>query len=125
MAAGAGFEPAEHLPALQVIVPLLGAVACAIVRQRHACWLIALACSLAMPAIAFGLLAEVEQSGPISHALGGFAPPLGIEYRIESLSIHQLHDQERVTACRPAEIEDSHHRRVPETRCCLRLARHS
>lgn len=84
MVAGAGFEPAEHLPALQVVVPLLGAVVCAIVRQRHACWLIALACSLAMPAIALGLLAQVEQSGPISYALGGFEPPLGIEYRIDA-----------------------------------------
>jgi multicomponent Na+:H+ antiporter subunit D len=82
--AAAGFEPAEHLPALQVVVPLLASVVCAIVRQRHVCWLITVACSLAMPAIAFGLLWQVEASGPISYALGGFAPPLGIEYRVDA-----------------------------------------
>jgi multicomponent Na+:H+ antiporter subunit D len=82
--ATAGFEPAEHLPALQVVVPLLASVVCAIVRQRHVCWLITVACSLAMPAIAFGLLWQVETSGPISYALGGFAPPLGIEYRVDA-----------------------------------------
>jgi multicomponent Na+:H+ antiporter subunit D len=84
MSAGAGFEPAEHLPALQVVVPLLAAALCAIVRQRHVCWLITLACSLLMPAIAFGLLWQVERYGPISYALGGFEPPLGIEYRVDA-----------------------------------------
>jgi multicomponent Na+:H+ antiporter subunit D len=83
MAAG-GFEPAEHLPALQVVVPLVAAVLCAAIRQRHVCWLITVACSLAMPVIAFGLLWQVEQHGAISYALGGFPPPLGIEYRVDA-----------------------------------------
>ena len=83
MAAG-GFQPAEHLPALQVVVPLLGAVVCAVMRQRHVCWLITVACSLAMPVIAFGLLWQVQSGGPISYALGGFEPPLGIEYRVDA-----------------------------------------
>ena len=84
MAAGTGFEPAQHLPALQVVVPLIGSVLCALLRQRHVCWLITVACSLAMPVIAFGLLWQVQSGGPISYALGGFAPPLGIEYRVDA-----------------------------------------
>ncbi len=83
MSAG-GFAPVEHLPALQVVVPLLSAVLCAVVRQRHLCWLITVACSLAMPVIAFSLLWQVQQYGAISYALGGFEPPIGIEYRIDA-----------------------------------------
>jgi multicomponent Na+:H+ antiporter subunit D len=79
-----GFEVAEHLPALQVVLPLIAAVVCAAVRQRHVCWLITLACSLALPVIAFGLLWQVEKYGPISYALGGFEPPVGIEYRVDA-----------------------------------------
>ena len=82
MSAGA-FQPAEHLPALQVIVPLIGSVLCALIRQRTVCWLITVACSLTMPLIAFGLLWQVEAQGPISYALGGWAPPIGIEYRVD------------------------------------------
>lgn len=89
MSAG-GFAPAEHLPALQVVVPLLGSVVCAVVRQRHICWLVTLGCSLAMPVIAVALLWQVEQSGPISYALGGFEPPLGIEYRVDAPNVFLL-----------------------------------
>ena len=84
MSTATGFAAAEHLPALQVVVPLLSAVLCAIVREPRVCWLITAACSLAMPVIAFGLLWQVEQYGAISYALGGFAPPLGIEYRVDA-----------------------------------------
>ena len=85
-----GFDPLQHLPALQVVVPLLSAVICALVRQRHVCWLITVACSLAMPVIAFGLLWQVQGGGPISYALGGFEPPLGIEYRVDAPSAFLL-----------------------------------
>jgi multicomponent Na+:H+ antiporter subunit D len=80
----AGFEPTEHLPALQVVAPLLASALCAAIRQRHACSVIAIGCSLLMPVIAFALLWQVETAGPISYALGGFEPPVGIEYRVDA-----------------------------------------
>ena len=83
MSAGPGFDLAHQLPALQVMVPLLGAVVCAVIRQRHICSILNIACSLVMPAIAFAILAQVQAHGTISYAMGGWAPPIGIEYRID------------------------------------------
>ncbi|MEM9138386.1 MAG: monovalent cation/H+ antiporter subunit D family protein [Pseudomonadota bacterium] len=80
----AGFDLTTHLPALQVMVPLGGSVICAIVRQRHVSAAVTIACSLAMPLIAFALLFQVQEGGTISYAMGGWAPPMGIEYRIDA-----------------------------------------
>ena len=76
-------ELAVHLPALQVVVPLLGSVVCAVVRERRTCAAITIACSLMMPLIAFHLLGVVQETGTISYAMGGWAPPVGIELRID------------------------------------------
>ena len=78
-----GEELTRHLPALQVVVPLLGSVLCAVVRRGPICAAITIACSLAMPLIAFGLLQIVLETGTISYALGGWPPPIGIEYRVD------------------------------------------
>ncbi len=73
----------QHLPALQVVVPLVGALLAALVRQGTAAWGVALATTLAAAAIAARLLTLVLASGPISYRLGGWAPDLGIEYRVD------------------------------------------
>ncbi len=81
---------ADQLPALQVVVPLLAAPLCAMVRNRHVAWLIALTVSLAMPVISAALLAKVLAAGPISYWLGSWQPPWGIEYRIDATSAFLL-----------------------------------
>ncbi len=75
-----------QLPALQVIVPLLGALICAFLRRGSAAFAVALAVSWVMPVIAVALLWQVLSNGPISYAMGGWAPPWGIEYRVDLLS---------------------------------------
>jgi multicomponent Na+:H+ antiporter subunit D len=80
----------DHLPALQVAVPLLGAVAAAIVRNGKIAWLISLAVAWCMPIIAFALLQEVLAHGPISYALGSWEPPVGIEYRVDKANAFML-----------------------------------
>jgi len=80
----------DHLPALQVVVPLLGAVVAAILRKGALAWLVALAVSWTMPVIAFALLHQVQAHGPISYAIGGWAPPAGIEYRIDQANAYLL-----------------------------------
>lgn len=80
----------EHFPALQVVVPLLGATICAMVHNRRAAWLIALTVSLAMPVIAGGLLLRVLEQGTISYRLGSWEPPWGIEYRIDAANAFLL-----------------------------------
>jgi multicomponent Na+:H+ antiporter subunit D len=76
----------SNLPALQVVIPLLGAILCALLRRGNAAWLLALAVSWTMPLVSGAMLANVLASGPISYALGGWAPPWGIEYRVDVLS---------------------------------------
>jgi multicomponent Na+:H+ antiporter subunit D len=73
----------EHLPALQVVVPLLGALLCALVRRPGPAWLIATLASLAMPVIAWLLLSRVLAEGVISYHIGGWDPAIGIEYRVD------------------------------------------
>ncbi len=82
MTAGA-FSLAEQLPALQVTVPLAAAAVCALIDQRHVAWVIATLTSFAMPVIAVLLLMQVLTGGPVSYAFGGWAPPWGIEYRVD------------------------------------------
>lgn len=79
-----------HLPALQVVVPLIGALLSALIRRGTAAWAFALVVSWLMPVIAIGLLMEVQRGGPISYHLGGWAPPWGIEYRVDLLNAFVL-----------------------------------
>ena len=79
-----------HLPALQVVVPLVGALLSALLRRGTAAWALALIVSWLMPLIAIALLVQVRSSGPISYHLGGWAPPWGIEYRVDLLSAYVL-----------------------------------
>ncbi len=85
-----GMSLVQHLPALQVAVPLVGSVLCAIVRQRHLAAAITIACSVAMPVIAYLLLEIVREHGTISYAMGGWEPPVGIEYRIDVVNAYLL-----------------------------------
>lgn len=77
------FHVMEHLPALQVVIPLLGATVVAMTRRGGLAWFIALSISLLMPAIAITLLHQVFVNGVISYEIGGWEPPFGIEYRVD------------------------------------------
>lgn len=76
----------QHLPILQVVVPLMAAPLCVILRNRLAARVLATAIAATCLAIAITLLRQVTATGPIQYELGGFAPPLGIEYRIDSMT---------------------------------------
>jgi multicomponent Na+:H+ antiporter subunit D len=77
---------AENLPALQVVVPLLGAPACSLLRGARVSWAFTLAISWAAFAMSWLLLQQVLRHGAISYALGGWAAPYGIEYRIDAVN---------------------------------------
>ncbi len=76
----------QQLPALQVVVPLLGAVLCALVRRPGPAWLVATVVSWTVLAIAAALLGQVLTTGVISYHIGGWDPSLGIEYRIDTVN---------------------------------------
>lgn len=73
-----------HLPALQVVVPLVAAALCATLKRPFAAWVLATATSWIAVLIAALLLARVMADGPISYWLGSWQPPWGIEYRIDA-----------------------------------------
>ncbi|MEX2048998.1 MAG: monovalent cation/H+ antiporter subunit D family protein [Gemmatimonadota bacterium] len=73
----------EHLPVLLVVVPLVAAPIAALVNHARLAWLIAVAAALWAFGAAVVLLQRVLAEGTISYALGNWAPPVGIEYRID------------------------------------------
>ena len=77
---------ADHLPVLQVVVPLVSAPLIVLVRHRSAAWVIAMLASWTAFAIAVALAFRVAEVGTISYALGSWPPPWGIEYRVDALS---------------------------------------
>ncbi len=79
-----------HLPALQIIVPLFGALIAGFLPRGTAGFWVALVVSWLMPFIAGGLLWQVLASGPISYHMGGWEPPWGIEYRVDLLNAFVL-----------------------------------
>ena len=81
---------AAHLPALQVVVPLLAAPLTVLLRRRSLAFAIALAASWTALAIAVRLWLQVDAAGPISYAIGSWPPPWGIEYRVDPLSAFVL-----------------------------------
>ena len=80
----------DHLPALQVVIPLLGSVVVALMRRGNAAWAVSLVVCWTTPIIASLLLSQVLAGGPISYALGGWEPPFGIEYRVDRASAFLL-----------------------------------
>ncbi len=79
-----------HLPILQVIMPLIAAPVCVILRRGTLAWILALVVSWASFLVAIKLLAQTLDGGVISYELGGWAPPWGIEYRVDVVNAFVL-----------------------------------
>lgn len=80
----------SHLPILQVLVPLMAAPLCLLLRRSHLVWLFSLFASGVAFVISVLLLQQVMSSGVISYELGGWEAPWGIEYRIDKLNAFLL-----------------------------------
>jgi len=75
---------ADHLPVLVLLVPFVSAPLVVLAGWRRLSWWLAFAASAASFAIASVLLGRVLSAGVISYHIGGWAPPWGIEYRIDA-----------------------------------------
>lgn len=75
-----------HLPALQVVLPLLAAPLCVVANRARFAWALATLVSWTALVIAVRLLDRVLSSGVIVYAMGGWAAPWGIEYRIDAVN---------------------------------------
>jgi len=80
----------SHLPVLQVIVPLMAAPLCLLLKRPQLVWLFSLFASAIAFIISILLLQQVMTSGVISYELGGWKAPWGIEYRIDKLNAFLL-----------------------------------
>jgi len=77
-----------HLPALQVVLPLLGAPFCFLLwKQPRLSWLLATLISWLTFAVSLSLLGLVNTSGTIEYAFGGWQAPWGIEYVVDKLNV--------------------------------------
>ncbi len=106
----------DHLPVLVVIVPLMAGPLCVLVERPRAAWVVALAAAWLSFAAAVALALQVNDTGTISYQLGGWAPPWGIEYRIDTLGSFVLLIVTAIAALVLVAAKESVAREVPESR---------
>ena len=75
-----------HLPALQVIVPMLMAPFVVLLRARSLSWAAATATSLLAFAIAIQLTTMVVGGTPVTYEMGSWPAPYGIGLQVDALS---------------------------------------
>jgi multicomponent Na+:H+ antiporter subunit D len=79
-----------HLPILQIIVPLIAAPLCVLLRHAKLVTAFAILACWVTFALAILLLDQVIATGVVTYELGGWAAPWGIEYRVDALSAFVL-----------------------------------
>ena len=74
----------EHLPAFQIILPMMAAPLCLIIRQKVLVQIWASIVAWISCIIAWSIVLRVYHDGQIAYHLGDWAPSMGIEYRIDA-----------------------------------------
>jgi len=80
----------QHYPVLHVVLPLIAAPVMVLARHGGIAWLLATAVSWSSLAVSVALFAQVADGSVVSYAIGNWAPPWGIEYRIDSVNAFLL-----------------------------------
>ena len=80
----------DHLPILQVLIPFITAPIIVFIGRRELAWPLAFIASLSSFLVACLLLSKVIGGEIISYKIGGWAPPLGIEYRVDAANAFVL-----------------------------------
>ena len=75
-----------HLPALQVVVPMLSAPLAMLLRERQLSWMLATAASLCAFAVSIALTHQVLTVGDANYRVGSWPPPFGIELNVDPMS---------------------------------------
>jgi len=76
----------QNLPALLVVVPMILAPLAALLNRSGPSWVVAAIGSWFSFGAALRLLGRVLDEGVVVYSLGGWAAPIGIEYRIDQVS---------------------------------------
>jgi len=80
----------DQLPLLTIVVPLVAGPLCVLFGNRHIAWTLAFLASLASFLFSAHMLLQVIDGDVLSYHLGGWAPPLGIEYRVDAANAFVL-----------------------------------
>jgi multicomponent Na+:H+ antiporter subunit D len=76
----------EQLTILLVVIPLICAPITALFKSHNLSWLITLLVSISCFVLSFVILYDVIDGKHVIYELGGWRPPWGIEYKIDSLN---------------------------------------
>ncbi len=79
-----------HLAALQVVLALLAAPACLLLRRPNGAWAVATLITWLLLGVSLALLDRVLETGTVVYAFGGWPAPWGIEYRIDLANAFML-----------------------------------
>ena len=80
----------QHFPAIQVVLPLVSAPLCLLLRNVRLVHTFAVGVAWGCLFVSGSLLKEVLTSGVIKYELGGWAAPWGIEYRVDIANAYVL-----------------------------------
>jgi len=113
----AAIEP--HLPVLQIVIPLLCAPICVLLRHPRLSWMWATAIIWIAFFIALVLLGKVLASGLIIYEIGNWPAPWGIEYRIDAANAVVLVIVTAIGAITLPYAKTSVEKEIPEPRIYL------
>ncbi len=80
----------DQLPLLTIAVPLVAGPLCVLFGNKHIAWVLAFVASLISFLFSAHMLLQVLDGDVLSYHLGGWAPPLGIEYRVDAANAFVL-----------------------------------
>jgi len=105
-----------HLSILQVIIPLIAAPLCLLLRKSELAWAFATLVAFITLAVSVALLSQVMLTGPVSSELGGWEAPWGIEYRVDMLNAPLLVLISAISAVALIAARTSIENEIPENR---------
>ena len=108
----------DHLPALQVVIPLLAAPICFLLPSNRLAGLFAILVSWVSFIIAIQLVIATNSGDVLHYSFGGWEPPWGIDYSVDTLNSYVLLIVSGIAAVVfpysltsiKREIPESHHR---------------
>ena len=80
----------QHLPLFPIIIPLISAPICALMRRRAVLWSFLNIVTWVTFASSVALLYEINLNSTITYPMGGWIAPIGIEYRIDILNAFMM-----------------------------------
>ena len=86
MSTGGSIGMIQHIPILQVAVPMIAAPLCALIGRRDLAWLLTFLVTIAAFLMSLHLLDRALTEGPFIYEIGGWPPPWGIAYAIDPIN---------------------------------------